>query len=66
MQRTIAQVSDGFTVGGAAQFTAPCTVARGLSACLTNSVAGHCTFQNLVANILFGRPKDSVFFHTGD
>src|ERR1700722_6829101 len=26
MQRTIAQVSDGFTVRGVAQFTAPCTV----------------------------------------
>jgi hypothetical protein len=65
MQRTIAQVSDGFTVRGVAQFTAPCTV-RTLSACLTNSVAGQCTVQGLVENTLLGRPKDSVFFHTGD
>jgi hypothetical protein len=46
--------------------SAPCTVAKGVSARLTNSVAGQCTVQGLVANTLLGRPKDSVFFHTGD
>ena len=63
--RTIAQVSDGFTVGGVAQLN---TRVRWLKTytCLTDLVTGQFTVERLIANTLLDRPENPMLFHAGD
>jgi hypothetical protein len=65
MQRTIAQVSDGFTVRGVAQLN---NRARWLKTytCLTDLVTGQFTVKRLIANTLLDRPGNPMLFHAGD